>query len=95
MTIPERETLPVLPVTAPDDSYLLVSIAKARSPLGADERDWHRYVISQGRNQIVGHRPGSPEEARRAVEELIIQLNSRRIVKPSRVHLTLSSNKKS
>jgi hypothetical protein len=87
MSIPENEPTRV---AAPDDSYLLVSISKSRSPVGPDERDWHKYVISQGTNRIVGHRPGSPDEARRAVEELVLQLNSRRIVKPSRVHLTLS-----
>ena len=87
MTITENEAVRA---AAPDDSYLLVSISKSRSPVGPDERDWHKYVISQGSNRIVGHRPGSPDEARRAVEELVLQLNSRRIVKPSRVHLKLS-----
>ncbi len=78
------DTLPV------DGSYCLVSIAKAAAPFGPDDRDWHRYVISQGDNQIVGHRSGTPAEARKAVEDLILQLNARRIVKPSRVHLTLN-----
>jgi len=73
----------------PDDAYLLVSISRARSPIDADDRNWHRYVISQGQNQIVGHRSGTPDEARRAVEELIVQLNSRRVAKPKRVHLAL------
>lgn len=73
-----------------DGSYCLVSIAKASAPFGPDDRDWHRYEISQGDNRIVGHRSGTPAEARKAVEDLILQLNARRIVKPSRVHLTLN-----
>ena len=71
-----------LPATV-DESYLLVSIVKAQAPIDGDDRDWHRYVISQGKNRIVGHRPGSAAEAQRAVEELIVQLNLRRAVKKS------------
>ena len=63
------------------ESYSLVSIVKAHTPIEGDDRDWHRYVISQGANQIVGHRPGSAAETRRAAEELVVQLNLRRVIK--------------
>lgn len=70
------------PVTAHvGESYSLVSIGKSHPPIADDKRDWYRYVISQGANQIVGHRPGSAAEAKRAAEELVVQLNLRRVVK--------------
>jgi hypothetical protein len=67
------------------DPYKLVSIAKAKSPIESDTRDWHRYVIIQGKNEIVGHVPGDLVAANVAVAALIAQLNGRRLVKPSRV----------
>ncbi len=77
-----------------EDAYILVSIAKADAPVFSEEGNWHRYVISQGKNQIVGHRPGSLDNVRQAVEELIVQLNARRVPKPGRVHITVGSPKK-
>lgn len=72
-------TLPL--TTYVGESYALVSVARAQAPVANDHRDWHEYVISQGTNRIVGHRPGSAVEARRAAEELVVQLNLRRVVK--------------
>ncbi len=77
-----------------EDAYILVSIVKADAPVSSEEGNWHRYVISQGKNQIVGHRPGSLDNVRQAVEELIVQLNARRVPKPGRVHITVGSPKK-
>lgn len=67
------------------DPYKLVSISKASSPIESDTRDWHRYVIIQGKNEIIGHVPGDLAAANTAVAALIAQLNGRRMVKPSRI----------
>lgn len=66
------------------DPYKLMSITKVASPIESDTRDWHRYVILQGKNEIVGHVPGDINAANVAVTALIAQLNGRRVVKPSR-----------
>ncbi len=73
---------------------MLKSIQKEQPPPGAEGIDWHRYVITQADNTIVGYRQGSASSVRLAVEEIVVQLNERRLVKQSRVHLTLSPSRK-
>ena len=82
------------PVVQKDVSFMLKSIRKERPPPGAEGIDWHRYVITQADNTIVGHRQGSASSVKLAVEEIVVQLNERRLVKQSRVHLTLSPSRK-
>ncbi len=61
------------------EPFKLKSIRKERSPAGAEGIDWHRYVITQGDNTIVGHRQGSTSNVRLAVEGIVLQLNERRV----------------
>jgi hypothetical protein len=76
--------------------YLLESIARSVSPVSPNELDWHRYIINQGANRIVGYRRGSPQRVREEVDLLVEQLNARRVLKPGRKHITIGpSNKKS
>ena len=58
--------------------YTLDSITRTASPIADDTRDWHSYVIAQGTNRIVGHRPGTEENVRLAAEQLVARLNERR-----------------
>ena len=51
--------------------YTLDSITRTTSPIADDTRDWHSYVIAQGTNRIVGHRPGTEENVRLAAEQLV------------------------
>jgi hypothetical protein len=72
-----------------DHPFVLDSITGSASPTSTDEKDWHRYVINQGGNQIVGYRRGSLESVRQEVDLIVEQLNARRTVKAGRKHITI------
>ena len=67
------------PVVRKGEPFKLKSIRKEQSPAGAEGIGWHRYVITQGDNTIVGHRQGSISSVRRAVEEIVVHLDERRV----------------
>jgi len=71
-----------------DHPYILDSITETTSPMHPGETEWHRYVINQGGNQIVGYRRGNPQSVR------VVQLNERRTIKPGRKHITIGPNSK-
>ena len=48
------------------------------APDGSAERNWFRYVISQGGTPIEGLRHGSEASVTAAVEEFVFNLNERR-----------------
>ena len=75
-------------VVGQGEPFKLTSIVREEPPDGAEGVGWHRYVITQGKNIITGHRQGSLESVTTAVEEILEQLNNRRMLKPGRVHLT-------
>lgn len=77
------------------DPFALQSITKAEPPSGVDTTNWHRYVITQGHNTIVGHLQGSHASIERSVKEIIERLNERRRGKTGRVHLSPGRKKKS
>jgi hypothetical protein len=60
--------------------FVLNSVTPAAAPTGSDGV-WHRYVISQGANEITGLRAGTHAEVTRLVDEMIERLNERRIGK--------------
>jgi hypothetical protein len=74
------------------NDYRLVSIREARAPAGANGIEWHRYEIIQGPNTIVGYREGSIESVTTAVEEIVLQLNERRLDRRGRVHIKLKND---
>ena len=49
-----------------------------------DEREWYRYVISQGDKPIVGLRQGSKRSVKAAIEEVVLRMNERRLGKTGR-----------
>ena len=59
-------------------SFVLESIQNAQPPAGAEGSGWHRYVITQGNNTIVGHRQGSTTSVTLAIEKIMLRLNERR-----------------
>ncbi len=61
------------------EPYKLKSLRTARTPARAEGIGWHRYVITQGSNTIVGHRQGSTSSVRLVVEEIVVHLNERRV----------------
>lgn len=79
--------------SATRQSYEIVSVLRAEPPSGAEGTDWHRYVIAQGTNTINGHRRGNLKTVRRAVEEIVAQLNERRLGKRGRVNLVSTPKK--
>ncbi len=68
--------------------YKIVSVRRAKRPLGVEGSNWHRYVIAfEGTNNIHGYRQGNLKAVTRAVEEIVAQLNERQLGKRGRVNL--------
>ncbi len=67
------------PIVEKGEPFKLKSIRKEQPPAGAEGIDWHRYVITQGGNTIVGHRQGSTRGVTLAVEGIVLHLNERRV----------------
>ncbi len=74
-------------VVGKGEPFKLTSIVKEAPPAGAEGIGWHRYVITQGENTIVGHTQGSANSVRLAVEEILVSVNERRRGKFGPVHL--------
>ncbi len=75
---------------AVEQPYEIVSVRRAKAPPGTEGSYWYRYVIAfEGTNTIHGCRQGSLKAVTRAVEEIVAQLNERRLSKTSRGHLVL------
>ena len=81
-------------LTVNDEPYKLKSILEERAPTGAEGIGWHRYVITQGKNTLTGHRQRSFEGVTVAVEEILVQLNERRKLKLGRVQFIPSPKNK-
>ena len=64
----------------------LTSVLREKPPAGAEGIGWHCYVITQGKNTIVGHIQGRADSVKLTVEEIVMHLNERRVGKFSRVH---------
>jgi hypothetical protein len=60
--------------------FVRTSVAPIAPPEGS-EGLWHKYVISQGDNEITGLRAGTLNEVIRHVDELTERLNERRVGK--------------
>jgi hypothetical protein len=73
--------------------YDIVSIVKSDPPDGTEGTNWHCYVIEQGTNTIRGYRQGTLKTVRLAVEEIVGQLNERRLGKRGRVNLVPAAKK--
>lgn len=69
------------------EPYEIESIRRVKAPPDTEGADWHRYIIVQGNNTINGYRKGNLQEVTIEVEELVAQLNQRRLGKRGRVNL--------
>ncbi len=74
--------------------YEIVSVQRAEPPPGTEGTVWHRYEITQGTNTIEGWRQGNHKAVTAAVEEIVTQLNERRLHKRGRVGLVMTPKKK-
>jgi len=77
-----------------DENYEIESVSPTKPPSDMEGTNWYCYIIVQGRNKIRGYRQGNDKGVRSAVEEIVLQLNERRVGKRGRVHLAMSSEKK-
>jgi hypothetical protein len=77
-----------------EDGFQIVSVLPTKAPPDTKGSDWYCYVIAQGTNTIRGYRQGSLGIVTNAVEEIVAQLNDRRIGKRGRVHLAMPTVKK-
>ena len=58
-----------------------------KAPDGSGGRDWFAYRITQGENLIRGYKRGSKETVTSEVEQIVVSLNERRMVRRGRVDL--------
>ena len=70
--------------------YRLVDIEPTQPPDGASG-EWFAYRISQGSNVIRGLKSGSRFSVAADVEQIVVVLNERRLVRRGRVNLVPSS----
>ncbi len=78
-----------------EQTYEILSIRRARPPLGAEGANWHRYVIAfQGTESIRGYRQGRLDVVANEVEEIVAQLNERHGSKRDRDNLIPTPKKK-
>lgn len=77
-----------------DKDYELVSVEPSDPPEDMVGKGWHRYIIEQGENTILGYKQGNIQAVTQAVEEIVARLNERRYGRSGRVHLTMSSPRK-
>lgn len=75
------------------EPFEMISVRRADAPPGADEAEWHGYVIRQGSNMIRGCRQGTLAAVTAAVEEIVEKLNDRRVNKRGRTHIVLRGRK--
>ncbi len=64
--------------------FKIIELTKTDPPEADDNREWHRYVISQGDKPIVGLRQGSKRSVKAAIEEVVLRMNERRLGKTGR-----------
>ena len=74
--------------------FEIIELIKADPPDIDDDREWYRYVISQGDKPITGLRQGNQLSVKVAIEEVVLRLNERRLNKqPNKPHIKSSGSK--
>ncbi len=61
-----------------ENPFELVQVIAAEAPDGGTGDRWCKYIITQGRNQIVGYSQGSLRRVKRDAKAKVEQLNQRR-----------------
>ena len=70
------------------------SIESVEAPAEGEGKYWCKYTIVQGANTITGYRQGGVKAVKKAVGEIVADMNQRRMGKRGRVHLTPSAKPK-
>ena len=77
-----------------DQPYEVVSIRMVDPPPGTEGTDWHQYIIAQGGASVVqGFRQGNLRSVTGDVDQIVAQMNERRVGKRGRVNLTPTPKK--
>jgi hypothetical protein len=63
-------------------------IESSEAPAAGAGKYWCKYTIVQGPNTITGYRQGGVREVKKAVGDIVADMNQRRMGKRGRVHLT-------
>ena len=69
-------------------------IESVKPPAEGEGKYWCKYTIVQGTNTITGYRQGGVKAVKKAVGEIVADMNQRRMGKRGRVHLTPSAKPK-
>lgn len=71
--------------------FAVGNIESVDPPVEGAGKFWCRYTIVQGANTITGYRQGGVKAVKKAVGEIVADMNQRRLGKRGRVHLTPSA----
>jgi hypothetical protein len=83
----------ITPLREDAPPFSIGEIESTEPPTEGAGKYWCKYTIIQGPNTITGYRQGGVKAVRLAVNEMIADMNQRRMGKRGRVHLTSSSKK--
>lgn len=81
----------ILPLHEDAPPFSVGEVESIEPPEEGAGKYWCRYTIVQGPNTITGYRQGGVRAVRKAVKEIVTDMNQRRMGKRGRVHLTTSS----
>ena len=81
----------ITPLREEAPPFSIGEIESVEPPVEGAGKYWCKYTIVQGPNTITGYRQGGVKAVRKAVNEMIADMNQRRMGKRGRVHLTSSS----
>lgn len=76
-----------------EENFEIVSVKPTETPAGMEGDDWYCYKIAQGTNTIRGYRQGKRTTVVAAAEEIVAQLNERRLGKGARAQLAKAKAK--
>ena len=58
-------------------AYSLACVEKTEAPVGAEGKNWYRYVIERATSTIVGQRRGTLQQVTSHAEAFVEELNAR------------------
>ena len=80
----------ITPLREEAPPFSIGQVESVKPPTEGQGKYWRKYTIVQGQNTITGYRQGGVKAVRKAVNEMIVDMNQRRMGKRGRVHLDMS-----
>ena len=78
----------IVPLHEEAPPFSIGQVESTEPPAEGAGKYWCKYTIVQGSNTITGYRQGGVKAVRKAVNEIVADMNQRRMGKRGRVHLT-------